>query len=217
MIVVLLGPPGSGKGTQAKRLVSERGWPQLSTGDMLRSAIAQGTPVGIEAKGFMDRGALVPDEVVVKLIADRTRASDCSAGFILDGFPRTIAQAQALDEMLVLRQLKVNCAIQFEIGDDLVVRRLSGRRTCVACGSMYHLETLKPAHADVCDQCGASLIQRDDDRTDVVSKRLSVYHHQTAPLVDYYRRAEKLTVLNAGQSPAAVTEGLSVALSSWVT
>jgi adenylate kinase len=213
MILVLLGPPGSGKGTQAKKLISHHKWPQLSTGDMLRSAIAAGTKLGLEAKSFMDKGALVPDSVVIGLIAERSKSEDCKKGFVLDGFPRTIPQAQALDEMLRSQGRGVDSTVLFEIPDSELVRRLSGRRTCLKDGSMYHVETMKPKKAGVCDVCGEPLVQRDDDKEEVIQKRLSVYHQQTAPVAQYYQQAGKLKKLDATQAPEAVSAALERILS----
>lgn len=213
MILVLLGPPGSGKGTQAKKLVTEKRWPQLSTGDMLRAAIAKGTKLGLEARSFMDRGALVPDAVVIGLIQERIGEADCKNGFILDGFPRTIPQAQALDVMLSGQSHGVDRAVLFEIPDAELVRRLSGRRTCLKDGSMYHIETLRPKKEGQCDQCGSALVQRDDDKPDVIQKRLSVYHQQTAPLAAYYKQQNKLRSLDATAAPESVSAALSRAIS----
>jgi adenylate kinase len=213
MILVLLGPPGSGKGTQAKRLSAQRSWPQLSTGDMLRSAISKGTKLGLEAKSYMDRGALVPDSVVIDLIAERTTASDARGGFILDGFPRTIPQAEALEQMLVRQGRKVDSAILFEIPDTELVRRLSGRRTCLSCGAMYHVESAPAKRDGFCDQCDSKLVQRDDDSEEVIKKRLSVYHQQTAPLADFYQKHGKLKIVKAIRSPEVVAKDLQEALS----
>ncbi|MEN0060444.1 MAG: adenylate kinase [Bdellovibrio sp.] len=212
MIIVLLGPPGSGKGTQAKRLSSEKGWPQLSTGDMLRSAISQGTRLGLEAKAFMDKGSLVPDSVVIGLIAERMKNADAKNGFILDGFPRTIPQAEALDKTLKEEGRQVHRAVLFEIPDAELVSRLSGRRTCLNCGAMYHIDSMRPKNEGICDQCGNSLIQRDDDRPDVIQKRLSVYHQQTAPLAGFYKKQNKLRSLDAKRSPDSVLHALEKAL-----
>lgn len=213
MILILLGPPGSGKGTQAKRLVKERGWPQLSTGDMLRANISQGTKLGLEAKSFMDRGALVPDQVVIGMIQIRTQEPDCAQGFILDGFPRTIPQADALAKMLGEQNRKVDRAVFFQIPDSELVKRLSGRRTCVKCGAMYHIESAPPKNGSVCDACGSPLVQRDDDKPEVIQKRLAVYHQQTAPVVDYYRKQGKLREIDATLAPEAVSKELHKALS----
>jgi adenylate kinase len=210
MISVLLGPPGSGKGTQAKRLVTEKGWPQLSTGDMLRAAIAAGSELGKKAKAVMDRGELVPDDVVIGLIAERTRQPDCKNGFILDGFPRTIPQAEALDRLLTSGSRKVDRVVLFEIPDEDLVSRLSGRRTCLKCGAMYHAVSAKPKKDGVCDACGATpLVQRDDDKPEVIRKRLSVYHAQTSPLAAYYQKTGKLRNIDATESPDDVFRALT--------
>ncbi len=197
MIIVLFGPPGSGKGTQAKRLVVQSGKPQLSTGDMLRTAISKGTKTGLEAKTFMDKGSLVPDSVVVELIRERIQESDCKKGFTLDGFPRTLPQAESLDLMLKSQSRQVGYAVLFDIQDAELVKRLSGRRTCLKCGAMFHLESAKPKRDGFCDQCDSFLVQRDDDRPDVIQKRLEVYHKQTSPLVEFYKKQNKLKTLDA--------------------
>ncbi|MCC7442003.1 MAG: adenylate kinase [Bdellovibrionales bacterium] len=213
MIAVLLGPPGSGKGTQAKQLLAERGWPQLSTGDMLRSAIAENTDLGKRAKAIMDRGELVSDEVVIGLIQDRMGKPDCKAGIVLDGFPRTIPQAHALDAMLTKVKRAVTRCVLFEIPDESLVKRLSGRRTCLKCGAMYHVESARPKKEGVCDNCGSSpLVQRDDDHADVIRKRLSVYHAQTAPIADHYEQQGKLHKLDASRAPKEVYLALIQAL-----
>jgi adenylate kinase len=212
MIVVLLGPPGSGKGTQAKKLVADRHWPQLSTGDMFRSAIANGTRLGLEAKGYMDRGALVPDSVVIGLIEERIKQADCKVGFILDGFPRTIPQAEALDSMLTKAGREVGRAVLFKIPDPVLVQRLSGRRICPKDGLMYHIQTMRPKKDGICDDCGSELIHRDDDRPEVISKRLEVYHVQTEPVASYYLNRGKLHHLDATQSPPDVSTALNQAL-----
>lgn len=212
MILILLGPPGSGKGTQAQRLVSESKWPQLSTGDMLRSAISRGTSLGLEAKSVMDRGALVPDSVVIGLIGERTQAPDCGDGFILDGFPRTIPQAEALDAMLKAQSRQVDRVVLFELPESELVDRLSGRRTCLKCGSMYHVTRKRPRREGICDQCGSTLVQREDDQADVIRKRLEVYRQQTAPVADHYLRAKKLRSLDAARKPEDVFQSLRQAL-----
>lgn len=197
MILIFLGPPGSGKGTQAKRLTAEKKWPQLSTGDMFRANISQGTPIGLAAKKIMDGGNLVPDEVVIGMIQSRIEETDCSAGFILDGFPRTIPQAEALDKMLTERKLKVDRAIEFKIEDAELIGRLSGRRTCTKCGAMYHVQSAPTKVPGVCDKCGSAVTQRNDDHESVIQNRLQVYHAQTAPLVAYYAGQGKLKSLDA--------------------
>jgi adenylate kinase len=212
MILVLLGPPGSGKGTQAKKLVAEKGWPQISTGDMLRAAIGKGTKLGLEAKSFIDKGALVPDAVVIGLIRERTAEKDCGEGFILDGFPRTIPQAQSLDSLLSDQHRKVDRAVLFDVADEELVSRLSGRRTCPKCSSVYHVVTQPPKTSGKCDKCGASLVQREDDREEVIKNRLSVYHAQTSPLIDFYKKQSKLRTINAAKSPEDVTRALGAAL-----
>jgi len=197
MILIFLGPPGSGKGTQAKRLTAEKSLPQLSTGDMLRTNIAQGTQLGLEAKKVMDQGQLVPDAVVVGMIDERIKNPDCANGFILDGFPRTISQAESLDKMLAAKKLSVNQVVEFQIKDSELLGRLSGRRTCSKCGAMYHIKTTPPKVDAVCDACGSPVIQRADDHEEVIEKRLKVYHQQTAPLIQYYTKQGKLRAIDA--------------------
>ena len=212
MIVLLLGPPGSGKGTQAKKLWIERKWPQLSTGDMLRVAIDQKSKLGLEAKGYMDKGTLVPDSLVIGLIEERSQAIDCENGFILDGFPRNMAQAQVLDKMLASQNRKLDRVALFKIADLGLIQRLTGRRTCIHCGAMYHIENAPPKRDDICDVCGKGLVQRDDDRAEVVSQRLKVYHQQTEPLVAYYQGQNKLVQLDAMQTAEDVANALKSAL-----
>ena len=204
MIVILLGPPGSGKGTQAKKFSLDSGLPQLSTGDMLRAAMAKGSALGLEAKSYMDKGALVPDTVVIGLIAERIVEGDCHRGFILDGFPRTIPQAEALEQLIHSENKTLDRVVLFEIKEEELIKRLSGRRTCLKCGSMYHLESAKPSVEGVCNACGSGLIQREDDRAEVIKKRLHVYQTQTSPLADFYRKSGKLKSVDAARSPAEV-------------
>jgi adenylate kinase len=208
MITVFLGPPGSGKGTQAKKLSADRHWPQLSTGDMLRQAIAEGTELGRKANEFISVGSLVPDDVVVGLIRDRILKSDCREGFILDGFPRTLGQAHALDQMLNAQGRKIGAAALFDIADSELVRRLTGRRTCSVCGAMFHVENLRPKKEGICDHCNGPLVLRDDDREQVIRKRLDVYSKQTLPLVEFYRAQGKLFTLDARESPEQVMKNL---------
>jgi adenylate kinase len=186
--LILMGPPGAGKGTQAQRIQARRGLVQLSTGDMLRAAVSAGTEVGRQAKDIMERGELVPDDIVVAIIADRIDRPDCAAGFIRDGFPRTTAQADALDRMLEQKGLKLDRVIEMEIVDDALIERLTGRFSCAQCGAGYH-DCFKPPKVDgVCDQCGArQFTRRSDDNRETVASRLEAYHKLTAPLLPYYR------------------------------
>lgn len=186
--MIMLGPPGSGKGTQAKRLTERFGIPQISTGDILREAVKEGTPLGKEAKRYMDEGKLVPDEVVVGIVRERLKEPDCEKGFILDGFPRTVAQAEALDRILEEMGRKIDHVIDIEVSEDELLKRLTGRRTCKRCGAMYHIIFNPPKRDGICDQCGGELYQRDDDKEETIKARLKVYREQTAPLIDYYEK-----------------------------
>jgi adenylate kinase len=188
MRFILLGGPGAGKGTQAKILTEKYSLPQVSTGDMLRAALKAQTPLGLEAKKFMDAGRLVPDSVVIGLIDERLDQNDAGAGFILDGFPRTVAQADALEGLLQKRSLKLDAVVSIEVNDEDLVRRLGGRLTCTKCGFMFHKVTLPPKKEGVCDKCGAALYQRDDDQEVTIRQRLATYHNQTAPLIEYYEK-----------------------------
>ena len=185
--VVLLGPPGAGKGTQAKLLQDKFGVCQISTGDILRKAVAEQTPLGKEASQYINRGALVPDSVIVDLVATRLQEKDCEKGFILDGFPRTIPQAESLDTILKQRGIGLNSVLSVQVPQDVIIERLAGRRTCRSCGALSHV-TLSPSKkAGICDRCGGELYQRDDDREETIAHRLKVYDDQTAPLLNYYR------------------------------
>ena len=188
MRIVMLGAPGAGKGTQAKKLIEEFGIPQISTGDILRANIAQGTPLGKEAKGYMDKGELVPDKVVLGLVEDRLKKPDCQKGFILDGFPRNTAQAEALDGMLAGIGMPLKLAISVDVPFEDLMKRLTGRRTCRTCGQMYNIYFTPPKKEGVCDKDGGELFQRDDDKEETIKKRLQVYESQTAPLIDYYSK-----------------------------
>jgi adenylate kinase len=185
--VVLLGPPGAGKGTQAKLLQDKFGVCQISTGDILRKAVAEQTPLGKEASQYINRGALVPDSVIVDLVATRLQEKDCEKGFILDGFPRTIPQAESLDAILRQRGIGLNSVLSVQVPQDVIIERLAGRRTCRSCGALSHV-TLSPSKkAGICDHCGGELYQRDDDHEETIAHRLKVYEDQTAPLLNYYR------------------------------
>lgn len=189
MKIIMLGAPGAGKGTQAKMIASKYGIPHISTGDIFRANIKNGTELGNKAKTYMDKGELVPDELVVDLIMDRFKADDCVKGYVLDGFPRTIPQAEALDKALAANGEKVDYAINVDVPDENIVNRMSGRRACVNCGATYHIVFNAPKTEDKCDHCGADLILRDDDKPETVLNRLDVYHKQTQPLIDYYDKA----------------------------
>ena len=186
--VVLLGPPGAGKGTQAKLLQEKYAACQISTGDILRQAVAEQTPLGQEAAQYINRGALVPDDVIVNLVAERLKQKDCEKGFILDGFPRTIPQAESLDAILKQMNLSLNCVLAVQVPEQAIIERLAGRRTCKNCGALSHVVFNPPKMARTCDRCGGELFQRDDDREETIANRLKVYESQTAPLVSYYRK-----------------------------
>jgi adenylate kinase len=192
----LLGPPGAGKGTQAKLLQEEFGAVQISTGDILRKAVAEQTALGKQAGEFINRGALVPDGLIVNLVAERLQEKDCRSGFILDGFPRTIPQAESLDEILKTMGLNLNCVLSVQVPQNILVERLAGRRTCKKCGALCHVVFNPPQRAGVCDRCGGELYQRDDDREETISHRLQVYENQTAPLVNYYTQRGLLRVVD---------------------
>jgi adenylate kinase len=188
MRLVLLGAPGAGKGTQAKKLIEKYGIPQISTGDILRKAVADGTPLGKEAKSYMDKGELVPDSVVIGLVKERLAQDDCKKGYILDGFPRNTAQAEALDKVLAEMNAPLDLALSVDVEKDELMKRLTGRRTCKNCQQMYNIYFNPPKKDGVCDRCGGELFQRDDDKEETIRKRLDVYEAQTAPLIDYYRK-----------------------------
>ncbi len=201
MRFIFLGPPGAGKGTQARTLAAEQGIPQIATGDMLREAVASGSRLGIEAKSYMDRGALVPDEVVIGLVAERLDRDDAKKGFILDGFPRTVAQAEALEQQLKKWELAVERVIFFEVSEGELLRRLTGRRVCRRCGATYHLAFSPPKNAGRCDACEGELYQREDDAEATARRRLEVYVAQTTPLLEYYSSRGLLTRI-AGEGAA---------------
>ncbi len=186
MKIIMLGAPGAGKGTQAKKIAEKYSIPHISTGDIFRANIKNGTELGKKAKTYMDQGLLVPDELVVDLVVDRVKQDDCSNGYVLDGFPRTIPQAEALDKALAAMGEAMDYAINVEVPDENIVRRMSGRRACVDCGATYHIVYAPTKEENICDNCHGELILRDDDKPETVQKRLNVYHEQTQPLIDYY-------------------------------
>jgi adenylate kinase len=199
MRLILLGPPGAGKGTQAKMLEEKFGIPQISTGDILRKAVSNGTGLGKKAKAYMGDGQLVPDEIVIELIKEKIKEDDFARGFILDGFPRTIVQAEKLGETLRAMKLDIDAVIDFEVDPEELIVRLTGRRSCSDCGAMFHDETRPPEKAGICDHCGHELYQRPDDNKETILKRLEVYENETAPLKDYYRKKGNLkTVAGRG-------------------
>ncbi len=205
MNIILLGAPGAGKGTQAAVICNHLNIPTISTGNIIREALRTGTEMGLKAKSFMDAGQLVPDEVVIGIIEDRLKADDCQNGFILDGFPRTIPQAEALDKMGVV----IDKVIDIEVPDEVIVTRLSGRRVCEKCGRPYHIVDLKPQVDGVCDDCTGALIQRKDDHIDTVKARLDIYHAETEPLKDYYGKQGKLVIVE-GQDKVEDTTALTL-------
>lgn len=210
MNIIMLGAPGAGKGTQAAVLCEKLNIPTISTGNIIREALKNGTEMGMKAKSFMDAGQLVPDEVVIGIVKDRLQEADCQNGYILDGFPRTIPQAEALDEM----GANIDCVIDIEVKDEIIVNRLSGRRVCEKCGRPYHTESLKPKVEGVCDDCNGALVQRKDDQIDTIKNRLEIYHKETEPLVNYYKAQDKLVVIEGkdtvADTTAAVFEAIGV-------
>ncbi len=206
MNLILLGAPGAGKGTQAEIICEKFSIPSISTGNIIRESVKNGTEMGLKAKSYMDSGELVPDAVVIGIIKERLAQDDCQNGFILDGFPRTIPQAEALDQMGVV----IDRVVSIEVPDEKIAARMSGRRVCEKCGASYHLEYKKPANDGVCDACGGELIQRKDDAPETVIERLRVYHEQTEPLKDYYEKAGKLRLVE-GQEQVADTTALTLA------
>ena len=206
MKLILLGPPGAGKGTQAKMLTETFSIPQISTGDILRAAVKNETPMGLKAKQYMDAGSLVPDEVVVGIVRDRLQEADCSNGFILDGFPRTVAQADALQSSLQEMGKDLDRVISLDVETEALIERLTGRRTCKDCGRGYHVSFDPARNPGVCDHCGGALFQRDDDREETIRKRLQVYAEQTSPLIQYYREAGVLMELDGMQPIPQVQE-----------
>lgn len=187
MKIIMLGAPGAGKGTQAKMIADKYGIPHISTGDIFRANIKNGTQLGMEAKQYMDQGLLVPDELTVKILLDRVAQDDCKNGYVLDGFPRTIPQAEVLEKALTELGDKIDYAIDVDVPDENIVRRMGGRRACLSCGATYHIEHVPPKKEGICDTCGQELVLRDDDKPETVQNRLNVYHEQTQPLIDFYK------------------------------
>lgn len=203
MKLILLGAPGAGKGTQAEKIVEKYGIPAISTGNIIRAALKEGTEMGLKAKSYMEAGQLVPDEVVIGIIKDRLKEKDCENGFILDGFPRTIPQAQALEDM----GIEIDKVLDIEVPDEAITKRMSGRRVCSKCANSYHLEYKKPKVDGVCDACGGELVQRKDDAPETVQARLAEYHEMTEPLKDFYKNLNKIVIVE-GQEEVADTTAL---------
>jgi adenylate kinase len=210
--IVLLGPPGAGKGTQAKMLAEKLNVPHISTGEMLRDAVAAQSDLGKRVKEIMDRGELVPDDVMVEVVKERLSQPDAKDGFILDGFPRTVAQAEALEKMLAQMKRPLDAVVELDVGEDEIIRRLSGRWVCSSCGANFHTVTRPPIEAGKCDYCGSPLIQRDDDKPEAISRRLQVYRAQTQPLIDYYRERRLLRTVNGRQGVEKTLEAISEVL-----
>ena len=204
MKMILFGPPGAGKGTQADILSKKLGIPPISTGDILRDAVRRATPIGLKAKAFMDAGDLVPDEVIIGIVFDRVSMEDCSGGYILDGMPRTMAQAAALDE----KGIEIDVVLSIEISDEEIIKRLGGRRACPGCGATYHTAFNPSAVADVCDACGADLITRSDDKPEAIATRLKAYHGETEPLKTYYREQGKLKTVDGSLEIAEISAAI---------
>jgi adenylate kinase len=212
--LILLGPPGAGKGTQAARLTEDFHLPYIATGDMLRAAVKAGTPLGKQAKEYMDRGDLVPDEVIIGMILDCMEGPDCADGFLLDGFPRNVQQAESLEQAMREKSRAITAAMLIDVSDEEVVKRISGRRVCQKNGHVYNVFSDPPKHADVCDQDGSRLVQREDDAEDVVRNRLSVYHEQTAPLIAFYEDRGVLKRFDGTRSPTEVHDHIRATIAT---
>ena len=204
MKIIMLGAPGAGKGTQADKIAEKYGIPHISTGDIFRANIKGGTELGKKAKAYMDQGLLVPDELTCDLVTDRVAADDCKKGYILDGFPRTIPQAEALENALKAQGTDIDYAIDVDVPDANIVARMSGRRACLTCGATYHVEYIPPKQEGICDKCGSPLVLREDDKPETVQKRLDVYHAQTQPLIDFYAQRGKLKTVDGTKDMAEV-------------
>lgn len=212
MKIIMLGAPGAGKGTQAVRIAKEYNIPHISTGDIFRANIKNGTELGLKAKSYMDKGQLVPDEVTIGMLLSRIAEEDCREGYVLDGFPRTIAQAESLKASLEEKGQKIDYAINIDVPDSAIVERMSGRRSCPKCGASFHVKFNPPKAEGKCDLCGEALIQRDDDRPETVAKRLEVYHEQTKPLVDYYDRERILKTVDGTKTTDEVFAAIAEVL-----
>ena len=214
MKIVLLGPPGAGKGTQAKSISNRYSIPHISTGDIFRKNISENTPLGIEAKSYMDNGQLVPDEVTINMVKDRLQQDDCKNGYLLDGFPRTVHQAEALDNFLTEREESIDTALLIEVPKEFILERMTGRRVCPSCGASYHIKFNPPANDGKCDLCGSDVIQRKDDTEETVKGRLDVYENQTQPLIDFYKNKKQLSVVDGTQAINEVFESICKILGS---
>lgn len=213
MKIIMLGAPGAGKGTQAKMIAEKYGIPHISTGDIFRSNIKDGTELGMEAKKYMDQGLLVPDELTVKILLDRVARADCRNGYVLDGFPRTIPQAEVLDQALEKISDQIDFAVNVSVPDENIVKRMSGRRACVGCGATYHIEHIPPKKEGICDTCGMELILREDDKPETVQNRLNVYHSQTQPLIEFYQKKGILQTVDGTVDMKAVFDAIVAILS----
>ncbi|MDM0627121.1 adenylate kinase [Clostridium perfringens] len=214
MKIVLLGPPGAGKGTQAKSISNRYSIPHISTGDIFRKNISENTPLGIEAKSYMDNGQLVPDEVTINMVKDRLQQDDCKNGYLLDGFPRTVHQAEALDNFLTEREESIDTALLIEVPKEFILERMTGRRVCPSCGASYHIKFNPPTNDGKCDLCGSDVIQRKDDTEETVKERLDVYESQTQPLIDFYKNKKQLSVVDGTQAINEVFESICKILGS---
>ncbi|MBQ9420141.1 MAG: adenylate kinase [Lachnospiraceae bacterium] len=208
MKIVMLGAPGAGKGTQALNIAKQYGIPHISTGDIFRANIKNQTELGMKAKEYMDKGALVPDEITIGMLLDRIAESDCKNGFVLDGFPRTIPQAESLKAALQLQDAKIDYAVDIEVPDEVITTRMSGRRACVKCGGTYHIVYNPPKKEGICDNCGSELVQRADDKPETVIERLKTYHEMTQPLIDFYAKEGVLHTVDGTKAPAEVLKDI---------
>ncbi len=214
MKIIMLGAPGAGKGTYAKQITQKYGIPAISTGDIFRENIKAGTELGKKAKGYMDAGNLVPDELVCDLVVDRLKQDDCKKGYILDGFPRTIPQAEALTEALKKQDDSIDFALEINMADEAIIERMAGRRVCKGCGATYHVVNIPPKKEGICDECGSEIVLRDDDAPETVKKRLEVYHEQTAPLIEYYDKIGLLNVIDGSKGLEACMKDIYMVLGS---